>query len=119
MLDAVDAFISAPVREVDKPFLIASRTCSTSKVAARSWTGRVEPACSEDGRSRNRRLEGHGQTTATDIEMFRNFWTRRARATTSVFCCAARKKKMLTRGMVLAKPGTLSRTRNSRRKSMF
>jgi elongation factor Tu len=42
LLDALDSYIPEPERDVDKPFLMPSRTSSRSRVAARSRTGRIE-----------------------------------------------------------------------------
>ena len=53
LLDALDSYIPEPVRDIDKPFLMASRTCSRSRAAAR-WPRVASSAASSRSAKRSR-----------------------------------------------------------------
>jgi elongation factor Tu len=109
LLDAIDSFIPDPVREIDKPFLMSIEDVFNIEGRGTVVTGRVERG--ELKRMDEVEIVGLRETrktVATDIEMFRKILDS-ARAGDNVgVLLRGIKKDEVERGMVLAKPGTIT-----------
>jgi elongation factor Tu len=109
LLDAVDNFIPEPVREIDKPFLMSIEDVFNIEGRGTVVTGRVE-------RGILRRMEEveivglreTRKTVATDIEMFRKVLDEARCGDNVGVLLRGIKKDEVERGMVLAKPGTIT-----------
>ncbi len=109
LLDAVDAFIPLPTREVDKPFLMCIEDVFTIEGRGTVVTGRVERGVLE----RMSEVEIVGlkdtrKTTATDIEMFRKLLDKASAGDNVGVLLRGTTKDEVERGMVLAKPGSIT-----------
>jgi len=109
LLNAVDEFIPLPVREVDKPFLMSIEDVFNIEGRGTVVTGRVE-------RGMLKRMEDveivglkeTRKTVATDIEMFRKLLDSAQCGDNVGVLLRGTKKEEVERGMVLAKPGTIT-----------
>ncbi len=107
LMKAVDEFIPEPVREIDKPFLMAIEDIFSIEGRGTVATGRVERGIVKA----NEELELVGlkptaKTVAVSMEMF-NKTLDEARAGDNVgILLRGSKKEDIERGQVLAKPGT-------------
>ncbi|MBK9137564.1 MAG: elongation factor Tu [Verrucomicrobia bacterium] len=109
LLDAVDAFIPLPTREVDKPFLMSVEDVFNIEGRGTVVTGRVERGVLE----RMSEVEIVGlretrKTVATDIEMFRKLLDKATAGDNVGVLLRGTKKEDVERGMVLAKPGSIT-----------
>ncbi|MCX8090678.1 MAG: elongation factor Tu [Verrucomicrobiae bacterium] len=109
LLDAIDSFIPVPVREVDKPFLMCIEDVFNIEGRGTVVTGRVERGVLE----RMSEVEIVGlretrKTVATDIEMFRKLLDKAMPGDNVGVLLRGIKKDEVERGMVLAKPGTIT-----------
>jgi elongation factor Tu len=109
LLQAVDEFIALPVREVDKPFLMSIEDVFNIEGRGTVVTGRVERGVLE----RMQEVEIVGlretrKTVATDIEMFRKLLDKATAGDNVGVLLRGTKKEEVERGMVLAKPGTIT-----------
>ena len=108
LLDAVDAFIPLPAREVDKPFLMCVEDVFNIEGRGTVVTGRVERGVLN--RMDEVEIVGLGdtrKTTATDIEMFRKLLDKATAGDNVGVLLRGTKKEEVERGMVLAKPGSI------------
>ena len=109
LLDAVDEFIPLPTREVDKPFLMCIEDVFNIEGRGTVVTGRVERG--ELNRMAEVEIVGLGETrktVATDIEMFRKLLDKASAGDNVGVLLRGTKKEEVERGMVLAKPGTIT-----------
>jgi elongation factor Tu len=109
LLEAVDAFIPLPTREVDKPFLMCIEDVFNIEGRGTVVTGRVERGVLE----RMSEVEIVGlkdtrKTVATDIEMFRKLLDKASAGDNVGVLLRGTKKEEVERGMVLAKPGSIT-----------
>ena len=109
LLDAVDAFIPLPMREVDKPFLMCIEDVFNIEGRGTVVTGRVE----RGELNRNQDVEIVGlretkKTVATDIEMFRKLLDKATAGDNVGVLLRGTKKEEVERGQVLAKPGSIT-----------
>jgi elongation factor Tu len=109
LLDAIDAFIPLPTREVDKPFLMCVEDVFNIEGRGTVVTGRVERGVLE----RMSEVEIVGlkdtrKTVATDIEMFRKLLDKATAGDNVGVLLRGTKKEEVERGMVLAKPGSIT-----------
>jgi elongation factor Tu len=109
LLDAVDNFIPLPTREVDKPFLMCIEDVFNIEGRGTVVTGRVERGVLE----RMTEVEIVGlkdtrKTTATDIEAFRKLLDKATAGDNVGVLLRGTKKEEVERGMVLAKPGSIT-----------
>jgi elongation factor Tu len=109
LLDAVDKFIPLPPREVDKPFLMCIEDVFNIEGRGTVVTGRVERGVLNKmsdveivGLSETRK------TVATDIEMFRKLLDNASAGDNVGVLLRGIKKDEVERGMVLAKPGSIT-----------
>src|SRR5689334_22648082 len=109
LLTAIDAFIPLPTREVDKPFLMCIEDVFNIEGRGTVVTGRVERG--ELNRMSEVEIVGLGETrktTATDIEMFRKLLDKASAGDNVGVLLRGTKKEEVERGMVLAKPGSIT-----------
>jgi len=109
LLEACDNFIPDPVREVDKPFLMCVEDVFNIEGRGTVVTGRVERGVLK----KMEEVEIVGlketrKTTATDIEMFRKLLDSANAGDNVGVLLRGTKKEEVERGMVLAKPGSIT-----------
>ncbi|MEK7675411.1 MAG: elongation factor Tu [Verrucomicrobiota bacterium] len=109
LMDAIDKFIPLPVREVDKPFLMCIEDVFNIEGRGTVVTGRVERG--ELNKMSEVEIVGISETrktVATDIEMFRKLLDKASAGDNVGVLLRGIKKEEVERGMVLAKPGTIT-----------
>ena len=109
LLDAIDEFIPLPPREVDKPFLMCIEDVFTIEGRGTVVTGRVERG--ELQRMSEVEIVGlkdTRKTVATDIEMFRKLLDSAKAGDNVGVLLRGTTKDEVERGMVLAKPGSIT-----------
>jgi elongation factor Tu len=109
LLDAIDNFIPLPTREVDKPFLMCIEDVFNIEGRGTVVTGRVERGVLK----KMEEVEIVGlketrKTVATDIEMFRKLLDDAKAGDNVGVLLRGTKKDEVERGMVLAKPGSIT-----------
>jgi elongation factor Tu len=109
LMEAIDANIPLPTREVDKPFLMCIEDVFNIEGRGTVVTGRVERGVLK----RMDPVEIVGlketrQTVATDIEMFRKLLDSATAGDNVGVLLRGTKKEEVERGMVLAKPGSIT-----------
>ena len=109
LMEAIDAQIPLPTREVDKPFLMCIEDVFTIEGRGTVVTGRVERGVLE----RMSEVEIVGlkdtrKTTATDIEMFRKLLDKATAGDNVGVLLRGTTKDEVERGMVLAKPASIT-----------
>jgi elongation factor Tu len=107
-MDALDASIPEPVREDDKPFLMAIEDVFSIEGRGTVATGRVERGTIKVGEEVEIiGLSDSHKTTCTGVEMFRKEMGE-GRAGDNVGCLLRGvKREEIQRGQVLAKPGSI------------
>ena len=109
LMDAVDAFIPEPEREVDKPFLMPIEDVFTITGRGTVVTGRVERGIVQV----NEEVEIVGikattKTVCTGVEMFRKLLDEGRAGDNIGALLRGTKKEDVERGQVLAKPGSIT-----------
>src|SRR6059036_618984 len=109
LLTAVDSYIPEPVRDVDKPFLMAIEDVFSITGRGTVVTGRVERGTL----AKMAEVEIVGiadtrKTTATDLEMFRKLLDEVRAGDNVGVLLRGIDKEDVERGQVLAKPGTVT-----------
>jgi elongation factor Tu len=109
LLEACDTYIPEPVREVDKPFLMAIEDVFSITGRGTVVTGRVEQGVLK----KMEEVEIVGikdtrKTTATDLEMFRKLLDEVQAGDNVGVLLRGIDKDEVERGQVLAKPGTVT-----------
>ncbi|MDR7426381.1 MAG: elongation factor Tu [Armatimonadota bacterium] len=110
LMDAVDGYIPTPVREVDKPFLMAVEDIFTITGRGTVATGRVERGkvkVGEEVEIVGLRAEAR-RTVVTGLEMFRKTLEEAVAGDNIGVLLRGVEKEEVERGMVLAKPGTIN-----------
>lgn len=108
LMDQVDSYIELPERDLDKPFLLAIEDTLSITGIGTVATGRVEQGRVKKGDEVE--IVGLGptrKTTITGVEMFRKELDE-ALAGDNVGARLREDKKYVQRGMVLAKPGSIT-----------
>ncbi len=109
LLDAVDSFIPLPTREVDKPFLMCVEDVFNIEGRGTVVTGRVERGVlNKMSEVEIVGLKETRKTVATDIEMFRKLLDSANAGDNVGVLLRGTKKEEVERGMVLAKPGSIT-----------
>jgi elongation factor Tu len=109
LLDALDTFIPDPVREVDKPFLMCIEDVFNIEGRGTVVTGRVERGMLKKmDEVEIVGLADTRKTVATDIEMFRKLLDSANAGDNVGVLLRGTKKEEVERGMVLAKPGSIT-----------
>jgi elongation factor Tu len=109
LMEAIDEFIPLPPREVDKPFLMCIEDVFNIEGRGTVVTGRVERGVLE--RMSDVEIVGikdTRKTVATDIEMFRKLLDKATAGDNVGVLLRGTKKEDVERGMVLAKPGSIT-----------
>src|SRR5881409_1984310 len=109
LMDAIDSFIPLPTREVDKPFLMCIEDVFNIQGRGTVVTGRVERG--ELAKMSEVEIVGLRETrktVATDIEMFRKLLDKASAGDNVGVLLRGIEKEEVERGMVLAKPGTIT-----------
>jgi elongation factor Tu len=109
LMEAIDDFIPLPTREVDKPFLMCIEDVFNIEGRGTVVTGRVERGVL----NKMTEVEIVGlretrKTVATDIEMFRKLLESATAGDNVGVLLRGIKKEEVERGMVLAKPGSIT-----------
>jgi len=109
LMDAVDTYIENPIRENDKPFLLAIEDVFTISGRGTVVTGRVE----RGELKLNEEVEIIGlrdtqKTVVTGIEMFRKQLDYAEAGDNAGILLRGIKKEQVERGQVLAKPGSIT-----------
>jgi elongation factor Tu len=109
LLDALDNFVPDPVREVDKPFLMCVEDVFNIEGRGTVVTGRVERGVlNKMSDVEIVGLRETRKTVATDIEMFRKLLDSANAGDNVGVLLRGVKKEEVERGMVLAKPGSIT-----------
>jgi elongation factor Tu len=109
LMDAIDAFIPLPTREVDKPFLMCVEDVFNIEGRGTVVTGRVERGVLKKMEEVEIvGLKDTRKTVATDIEMFRKLLDSASAGDNVGVLLRGTKKEEVERGMVLAKPGSIT-----------
>src|SRR5438093_1738336 len=109
LMEAIDDHIPLPTREIDKPFLMCIEDVFNIEGRGTVVTGRVERG--QLKRMDNVEIVGlreTRQTVATDIEMFRKLLDSANAGDNVGVLLRGTKKEEVERGMVLAKPGSIT-----------
>jgi len=109
LMDAVDAHIPQPVRIVDKPFLMPIEDIFTISGRGTVVTGRVDRGMIKTGEEIE--IVGFGETrkrVVTGVEMFRKILDEGQAGDNVGILLRGTDKDEVQRGMVLAKPGTIT-----------
>jgi elongation factor Tu len=109
LMNAVDTFIPEPVRDIDKPFLMAIEDVFTITGRGTVVTGRVERGkLKKMGEVEIVGLRDTKKTTATDLEMFRKLLDEVQAGDNVGVLLRGIDKEDVERGQVLAKPGSIT-----------
>src|SRR4030066_1498915 len=110
LMDAVDTWIELPVRDIDKPFLMAVEDVFSITGRGTVATGRIETGVVNTGDELE--MIGLGaekrKTVCTGVEMFRKILDRGEAGDNVGLLLRGVDKKEIKRGMVLAKPGSIT-----------
>jgi elongation factor Tu len=109
LMDAIDTYIPEPAREVDKPFLMAVEGVFSIAGRGTVATGRIERGRVKIGEEVE--IIGFGttiKTTVTGVEMFRKELQEGQAGDNVGLLLRGAKKEEIERGMVIAKPGTIT-----------
>jgi elongation factor Tu len=108
-MDAVDAYIPTPQRDVDKPFLMPVEDVFSITGRGTVATGRIERGIVKVNEEVE--LVGfglHKKTTCTGVEMFRKLLDEGQAGDNVGLLLRGVDKKEIERGMVIAKPGSIT-----------
>jgi elongation factor Tu len=109
LMDAVDSFISEPVRDVDKPFLMPIEDVFTITGRGTVVTGRVERGIVKiNGEVEIVGIRPTTKTVCTGVEMFRKLLDEGRAGDNIGALLRGTKKEEVERGQVLAKPGSIT-----------
>ncbi len=109
LLNAVDTFIPVPPRDIDKPFLKCIADVFNIDGRGTVVTGRVERGeLAKMSEVEIVGLKETRKTTATDIEAFRKLLDKATAGDNVGVLLRGTKKEEVERGMVLAKPGSIT-----------
>jgi len=109
LMEAVDAFVQEPEREIDKPFIMPVEDVFTISGRGTVVTGRVERGIIKVGEE----IEIVGfkptqKTVATGVEMFRKLLDEGRAGDNIGVLLRGTKREEVERGQVLAKPGSIT-----------
>ncbi len=108
LMDAVEAYIPQPPRELEKPFLMPVEDVFTITGRGTVVDGRIERGVVNTGESVEIvGLEDTQTTTVTGVEMFRKILDRGEAGDNVGLLLRGIKKEDVQRGMVVAKPGSV------------
>jgi elongation factor Tu len=109
LMDEVDAYIPTPEREVDKPFLMAVEDVFSISGRGTVATGRIERGKVKVGETVELvGIKATRSTTVTGVEMFQKTLDEGMAGDNVGLLLRGLKKEEIERGMVLAKPGSIT-----------
>ena len=109
LMDKVDSYIPTPQRETDKPFLLAVEDVLSITGRGTVATGRVERGILKVGENLDIvGLKDTKQAVVTGLEMFKKTLDETVAGDNVGVLLRGIQKKDIERGMVLAKPGTIT-----------
>ncbi len=109
LMDAVDSYVPVPARDVDKPFIMPVEDVFSITGRGTVATGRVEKGEVKLGEEVELiGLGMHKKTVVTGIEMFRKELDSAMAGDNAGILMRGIDKKEIERGMVLAKPGSIT-----------
>ena len=109
LLSTMDEYFPDPIREVDKPFLLAVEDIFSIKGRGTVATGRVERGKIKPGEEVEVvGLDETRKTVATSLEMFRKILDESIAGDNVGVLLRGMKKEEVRRGMVLAAPGSIT-----------
>ncbi len=108
LVNALDTYIPIPEREIDKPFLMPIEDIFTIEGRGTVCTGRIERGVIKIGEEIEIvGIKDTAKTTITGIEMFNKSLNEGMAGDNAGILLRGVKKEDLTRGQVLAKPGSV------------
>jgi len=109
LMDAVDAWIPVPTREVDKPFLMPVEDVFTITGRGTVATGRIETGIVKTGDEVSIIGFGHDKNSVcTGVEMFRKLLDEGQAGDNAGLLLRGVEKKDIRRGMVICKPKSIT-----------
>ena len=109
LIDTCDSFITDPVRETDKPFLMPVEDIFTIEGRGTVVTGRIETGiCKVNDEIEIVGLRTTQKTVVTGIEMFNKSLNEGMAGDNAGILIRGLKKEDVERGQVLAKPGSIT-----------
>jgi len=109
LMDEVDAYIPTPERDIDKPFLMAVEDVFSISGRGTVATGRIERGKVRVGETVELvGIKGTRSTTVTGVEMFQKTLDEGMAGDNVGVLLRGLKKEEIERGMVLAKPGSIT-----------
>jgi elongation factor Tu len=109
LIKAVDDYIPTPVRDVEKPFLMPVEDVFSITGRGTVGTGRIDRGTIKVGEEVELiGLGGHKRTVVTGVEMFRKILDRGEAGDNVGLLLRGIDKDWLQRGMVAAKPGSIT-----------
>lgn len=109
LMDAVDSYIPTPERDIDKPFLMAVEDVFSISGRGTVATGRIERGKVRVGETVELvGIKGTRSTTVTGVEMFQKTLDEGMAGDNVGVLLRGLKKEEIERGMVLAKPGSIT-----------
>ena len=109
LMDAVDAYIPTPERDIDKPFLMAVEDVFSITGRGTVATGRIERGKVKVGDSVELvGIRGTRSTIVTGIEMFKKSLDEGMAGDNAGVLLRGMQKDDIERGMVIAKPGSIT-----------
>ena len=109
LMDAVDAYIPTPQRDVDKPFLMAVEDVFSITGRGTVATGRIERGKIKIGETVELvGIRDTRSTTVTGIEMFKKSLDEGMAGDNAGLLLRGMQKTDIERGMVIAKPGSIT-----------
>ena len=113
LMSAVDAWIEEPVRDREKPFLMPIEDVFSITGRGTVATGRIETGVANTGEAVEIIGFGDGVTsTITGVEMFRKILDTGEAGDNVGGLLRGIEKTQIRRGMVIGKPGSITRTRS-------
>ena len=109
LMEAVDSYIPTPEREIDKPFLMAVEDVFSISGRGTVATGRIERGKVKVGETISIvGIRDTRETTVTGVEMFQKTLEEGLAGDNVGLLLRGVKKEDIERGMVLAKPGSIT-----------
>jgi elongation factor Tu len=109
LLEACDSFIPEPKRDIDKPFLMPVEDVFSITGRGTVGTGRIERGIVKVGDEVEMvGIGAHKKTVCTGVEMFRKLLDEGRAGDNAGLLLRGVDKEELKRGMVLAKPGSIT-----------
>ena len=109
LMNAIDEYIPIPVRALDKPFLMPVEAVFSISGRGTVATGRIDQGIVKVGEEVE--IVGFGKklkTTITGVEMFRKMLSEGQAGDNVGLLLRGTKKEEIERGMVIAKPGSIT-----------